>query len=167
MRSPSYSYPVTSSDLQYSDVSNKKQYNPFEMMNIARIVIIERNLEKATEIRESIKNNLEISDDAELEQRLDIINKLIINMEQELNSAKPDDYESNNDIKKRNELIKYLNNQYILGLEQNMMKIKNIKENLKHDRSISDDVMLERLDKTNTTIREIEEQLNLFKSNGI
>ena len=55
MRSPSYSYPVTSSDLQYSDVSNKKQYDPFEMMNIARILIIEKNLKKATEIRESLK----------------------------------------------------------------------------------------------------------------
>ena len=91
-------------------------------------------------------------------------------MELELNSLKQDDYESDieyNDNKKLNEIIKNVNNQYILGLEQNMIKIKNIEENLKHDRSISNDVMLERLDLTNTTIRGIEEQLNLFKSNDI
>ena len=170
MRSPTYSYPVTSSDLQYSDVSNKKQYSPFAMMHIARILIIERNLKKATEIRESIQNNIEISDDAELEERLDIMNILITTMEHELNSLKQDDYESDleyYDNKKLNEIIKHVKNQYILGLEQNMIKIKDIKQNLKHDGSISSDVMLERLDKTNTTIRAIEEQLNLFKSNDI
>ena len=91
-------------------------------------------------------------------------------MEHELNSLKQDDYESDleyYDNKKLNEIIKHVKNQYILGLEQNMIKIKDIKQNLKHDGSISSDVMLERLDKTNTTIRAIEEQLNLFKSNDI
>ena len=169
---PSYSYPITSSGLQYSDVRStvKNEDDMFKMVHIAEILIAEKNLKKATEIRESIKNNIEISDDAGLEQRLDIMNTLIINMEHELNSLKLDDYESDteyNDNKKLNEIIKKVKNQYILGLEQNLNKIKNIKENLKHDRSISNDVMLERLDKTNTTIREIEEQFNLFKSNDI
>ena len=169
---PSYSYPITSSELQYSDVRStvKNEDDVFKMVHIAEILITEKNLKKATEIRESIKNNIEISDDAELEERLDIMNILITTMEHELNSLKQDDYESDleyYDNKKLNEIIKHVKNQYILGLEQNMIKIKDIKQNLKHDGSISSDVMLERLDKTNTTIRAIEEQLNLFKSNDI
>ena len=168
---PSYSYPITSSDLQYSDVSTVKNENDmFKMVERAQILIIERNLKKAAEIREIIKNNIEISDDAGLEQRLDIMNTLIINMEHELNSLKLDDYESDteyNDNKKLNEIIKKVNNQYILGLEENMNKIKDIKENLKHDKSIPFNLMLKRLDITNTKIRAIEEQLNLFKSNDI
>ena len=78
----SYSYPITSSGLQYSDVSSivKNEDDVFKMVHIAEILITEKNLKKATEIRESIKNNIEISDDAELEQRLDIINRLIIYM---------------------------------------------------------------------------------------
>ena len=168
----SYSYPITSSGLQYSDVSSivKNEDDVFKMVHIAEFLITEKNLKKATEIRESIKNNIEISDDAGLEQRLDIMNTLIINMEHELNSLKLDDYESDteyNDNKKLNEIIKKVNNQYILGLEENMNKIKDIKENLKHDKSIPFNLMLKRLDITNTKIRAIEEQLNLFKSNDI
>ena len=169
---PLYLYQITSSGLQYSDVRStvKNEDDVFKMVNIAEILIIENNLKKATEIRESIKNNIEISDDAGLEQRLDIMNTLIKNMEHKLNSLKPDDYESDteyNDNEKLNEIIKKVNNQNILDLEKNMNKMKDIKENLKHDKSLPFNLMLKRLDITNTKIREIEEQLSLFKSNDI
>ena len=152
---PLYLYQITSSGLQYSDVRStvKNEDDVFKMVHIAEILITEKNLKKATEIRESIKNNIEISDDAGLEQRLHIMNTLIISMEHELNSLKPDDYESDN--------------QYILDLEQRMNKMKDIKENLKHDKSLPFNLMLKRLDMANTNIRAIEEQLNLFKSNDI
>ena len=144
---PSYSYPITSSELQYSDVRStvKNEDDVFKMVNVAEISIIEKNLKKAIEIRESIKNNIEISDDAGLEQRLDIMNTLIINMEHKLNSLKPDDYESDteyNDNEKLNEIIKKVNNQNILDLEKNMNKMKDIKENLKHDKSLPFNLML-------------------------
>ena len=47
-----------------------------------------------------------------------------------------------------------------------MNKMKDIKENL-NTTNFSFNLMLKRLDITNTKIRAIEEQLNLFKSNDI
>ena len=51
---PSYSYPITSSELQYSDVSTvKNEDDVLKMVNIAQILIIEKILRKLQKLEKA------------------------------------------------------------------------------------------------------------------
>ena len=96
---PSYQFPTTSSEIDYSDVTENggtiplpktENENKKEMLHALRLMSIEyseKELNNARQMRENLKHNSMISDEVRL-KRLDIANKKIKQLEEKLEYLK-------------------------------------------------------------------------------
>ena len=97
---PSYEIPTTSSEIEYSDVTENggtvvppiptENENKKEMLHALRLMSIEyseKELQNARQMRENLKHNSTISDEVRV-KRLDIANKKIKQLEEKLEYLK-------------------------------------------------------------------------------
>ena len=94
---PSYQIPTTSSEIEYSDVTepipsyskteNEKKKEMLHALRLMSIEYTEKELNNARQMKENLKHNSTISDEVRL-KRLDIANKKIKQLEEKLEYLK-------------------------------------------------------------------------------